>query len=272
MYSKKTINKLLVGSMAIAMLFIASCQNGNQSATQQVADSTAISQDVKELIYPLPTPFELTQTLKDIGAKYNASVLNPTAKADKYFKESAKAINLGVYAGDLAYAASFEQKQDINLYSKTIKDMIDALGVNIDYSKLMSDDLKSKINNKDTLAKIISNTYSETYKYLYEKSNPDYALMMVSGMWVELMYIATNISQDTYHFSGMVDIITKQEKSYTKLMSLLAERNSNPEIKELETKLLVLKPVYDKAQNGLTEQDYLTILTTIQSVRKSIVQ
>ena len=95
---------------------------------------------------------------------------------------------------------------------------------------------------------------------------------MISGMWVELMYIATNISQDTYHFSGIVDIISKQDKSYNKLMDLLAKKNGNPEIKELETKLLVLKPVYDKAQDGLTQENYDTILKTIQTVRKSIVQ
>ncbi len=34
---------------------------------------------------------------------------------------------------------------------------------------------------------------------------------MVTGMWVELMYIGTNISQDSYNYTGLVNIISKQK-------------------------------------------------------------
>ncbi len=274
MYTKKLSNSVLIVASVWAMLIGVSCQSGNQNTQQQVADSSAmsgVSQDVKDIVNPLPTPFELTQTLKDIGAQYNSKILNLPSNIEKYFKESSKAINLGVYVADLAYAASYDQKQDINIYSKTVKDLVDQLGIKIDYSLMMSDEFKSKVNNKDSLVKIISNTYIETYNFLEEKSNPDYSLMMISGMWIELMYIATNISEDTYNFSGMVNIISNQGKSYKKLMSLLAARNANADIKNLETKLIVLQPVFEKAEQGLTEQDYSIILKTIQNVRKSLV-
>lgn len=274
MYTKKLSNSVLIVAIVWAMLIGVSCQSGNQNSQQQTADSTAmsgVSQDVKDVVNPLPTPFELTQTLKDIGAQYNSKILNSPANIEKYFKESSKAINLGVYVADLAYAASYDQKQDINIYSKTVKDLVDQLGIKIDYSQMMSDEFKSKVNNKDSLIKIIANTYTETYNFLEEKSNPDYSLMMISGMWIELMYIATNISEDTYNFSGMVTIISNQAKSYKKLMGLLAARNTNADIKNLESKLIVLQPVYEKAEQGLTEKDYTLILKTIQNVRKSLV-
>jgi uncharacterized protein YwgA len=95
---------------------------------------------------------------------------------------------------------------------------------------------------------------------------------MVTGMWVEAMYIATNISEDTYHYSGLAQLIANQNESYSKLMELLQSKNTNKDIQDLETKLAVLKPVYDKVKTGLTEKDYLTILNTIKEVRKSIVE
>jgi hypothetical protein len=264
-------NTLFLLSIAVVS-FLASCKSGN-TANQDTSnvDTAQLSQEVKDVVYPLPTPFEATKMLDQIGAKYNASILNPTDKAEKYFKESSKAVNLGIYGADLAYAATYDQKQDVKLYSGALKKLSDDLGVNIDYSALISDENKDKFNNKDTLVNYVTNTFFDTYQYLGEKNNPDLAVMMVSGMWVELMYIATHISEDTYHYTGIVKLITDQKSSYTKLMELLNSKNTNAEIKDLETKLSVLKPVFDKIDAGLSEADYNAILKTIQEVRKSFV-
>jgi len=269
-----SINKL---AFIVAIIFIiTSCQSGtNPSGTAQTAkdslNKTEISKDVKDVIYPLPTPFEMTRMLKDIQASYVSGSLNPANKVEKYFTEKSKAVNLGVYGADLAYAATYDQKQDVKVYSKALKSLIDQLGINVDYSVMLSDQFKEKVNNKDTLTKIITNTFYDTYKYLNEKSNPDLAIMMVAGMWVEAMYIATNISEDTYHYSGLVQIIANQNESYAKLMKLLTSRNADKDIKDLESKLEVLKPSFDKVKSGLMEKDYLLILNTIKTVRKSIV-
>lgn len=274
MLIRKYTNK--TSALVLAMAFVmGSCQNSAKPGSEQVANDstklTEIAQDVKEVVYPLPTPFEMTQMLSDIGAKYNSASLNAPAKAEKYFTEKSKALNLGVYGADLAYAATYDQKQDVKLLSAAVKKLNDQLGINIDYSALLSDKVKEKANNKDSLASMITTTFFSTYKFLNEKGNPDHAIMMVTGMWVELMYIATNISEDTYHTTGLVNIITKQKDSYAKLMKLLAERNSNADIKAIEDQLQVLKPVFEKEAKGLQESDYKLILQTIKSVRKSVV-
>jgi hypothetical protein len=66
-------------------------------------------------------------------------------------------------------------------------------------------------------------------------------------------------------------MVADQKDSYTKLMKILNEYNTKPDIKELESKLLILKPAFESGKNGLSEKDYLLILQTIQSVRKSFV-
>ena len=252
------------------------CQNGNKPVNQTTAaaDSSSmknISQEVKAVVYPLPTPFQMTKMLNSMGATYSSTILNPVNKAGEYFTERIKAVNLGVYGADLAYVTSYDQKQDMQLYSKALKTLVDELGVNIDFSRLLTDDFKQKVNNKDSLVNIITQTYYETYKYLNQKSNPELAVMMVSGMWVELMYIATNISKETYHNSNIVKMVAGQKDSYFKLMNILSQYNQKADIKELENKLKDLKPVYEKVQSGLSETDYLLILKTIQSVRKSFI-
>ncbi len=275
MRTKKIIYALSFLVIMMAIVFT-SCKGTNKSADQDetVSDSlskTLLATEVGEVLYPLPTPFEMTKMLNDIGATYSTKNLNSPTRVEKYFKESQKAVNLGIYGADLAYVSTYQQEQDIQVYLNAIKTLADQLGITYDYSKLLSDEYKAKFNNKDSLASIVTNTIYDTYYYLDQKSNPDLAVTMVAGMWVELMHIGTNISQDSYNYTGLVNIISKQKASYEKVMELLAGRNANADIKSLETKLQVLKPVFDKVDAGLSESDYNLILQTIKSVRSTLV-
>jgi hypothetical protein len=277
MCKNKIINK--IGSFIIivtAVFILASCKCKSKSAEQDqpAADSLnkeLLASDIKAVLYPLPTPFEMTKMLNDIGATYTSKNMNSPAKVEKYYTEQSRAINLGIYGADLVYASTYQQQQDIQTYLNTIKTLSDQLGITYDYTKLLSDESKEKFNNKDSLTSIVTNTIYETYQFLDKKSNPDLAVTMVTGMWVELMYIATNISKDSYNFTGMVDIISKQKASFEKVMGLLTSRNTNMDIKGLETKLQVLKPLFDKVEAGLSESDYNLILQTIRTVRGSLV-
>jgi hypothetical protein len=259
-----------------AIFLLASCKSGNKQAEQDLlaADSlnkALLASDIKEVLYPLPAPFELTKMLNDIGVTYSSKNLNAADNTEKYITEQRKAVNLGIYGADLAFASTYQQQQDIQTYLNAIKTLADQLGITYDYSKLLSDDYKAKFENKDSLIEIVTNTIYDTYQYLDQKSNPDLAVNMVTGMWVELMYIATNISEDSYNYTGLVDIISKQKDSYEKVMSLLTARNTNADIKDLESKLQVLKPVFDKVTTGLSAADYNQLLKTIKAVRSGLV-
>lgn len=267
-------NQLLI----VILAFIAgmyACQNPSTPSGQQAGTDSlskdSIAQNVKEVVYPLPTPFELTQMLNDIGAAYVGKNLNPVNKVEKYITEKDKAVNLGVYGADLAYATTYNKEDDVKAYLKAVRTLIDALGVNIDYSPLFSDEVKMKANNKDTLVQIITNTFYATYSSLKEKNSPEMAIMMVSGMWVELMYIATHISKDTYNNSQIVNIIAKQKDSYEKLMNLIEKYPNHQALADLSGKLSVLKPVFAKVDQGLTVSDYNILLNTIEKVRKEFV-
>jgi len=260
----------------VALFILASCKGGNKSTERDLLMADSLNKelfilDISESVYPLPTPFEMTAMLNDIGATYNSKIVNPSSNVNKYFTEQGKAVNLGIYGADLSYASTFQQQQDIQTYLSVIKTLADQLGINADYSVLLSDEYKEKYNNKDSLTNIITKTIFDTYQYLDKRSNPDLSVFMVTGVWVELMYIATHVSEDSYNFTGIVDIIVNQRDSFKKVLNLLNSRNANIEIKNLEAKLLVLKPVYDKVASGLSPQDYELILLTIRSVRNSII-
>jgi hypothetical protein len=277
MYIKKPMSRISLRIVIVmAVIFLASCKGGNKSPDQDQLALDSINREllasnIKEALYPLPTPFEITKMLNDIGAVYLSKNLNYAGKVDKYITENSKAINIGVYAADLAYASTYQQQQDVQTYLASIKSLADQLGIDYDYEKLLSEESKTKFENKDSLTAIVSNTIFDTYQFLDQKSNPDLAVNMITGLWVELMYLATNISEGSYNYSGMVNIIAGQKSSFQKVMDLLASRSTNPDIKTLESKLVVLKPAYDKVDTGLSQADYDLILKTIKAVRNSLI-
>jgi len=239
MNSNSIFNKLSYELILVtAVLMLSSCKGGNKSAEQDQVLSDSLNKmlleaEIKEVLYPLPTPFEMTKMLNDIGAAYSVKNMNAVNKVEKYITEGSKAVNLGIYGADLAYASTYQQQQDVQVYLNAIKTLADQLGVTYDYTRLLSDEYKEKLNNKDSLTSIVTNTIYDTYQFLDEKSNPDLAVTMIAGSWVELMYLATNISENSYNFTGLVDIISKQKSSYEKVMELLTARNANAEIKSL---------------------------------------
>lgn len=256
-------------------IIVTGCQGSRNSGTGE-ADSAAINTEaiqteVQEIVNPLPTPFELTQTLNDIGARYVAEVLNPANNVDKYFSEKEKALNLGVFGADLAYATTYSKGQEMNLYLKSIKQLLDGIGVNIDYSALLDEKMKEKYNNKDTLATIISNTFSSTYKYLYEKNSQELAVYMTAGMWTELMYIATHISTDTYNNLEIVKIIYGQSTSLNKLIELMDTNAAKADVAEFAKPYKELKAIYDATQGSLNKEQLTSITKQIELLRKSMV-
>ena len=156
MHTNKTIRKISSLFFIITTLFVlSSCKGGKTAEQDQMAadslDKASLATDIKEVLYPLPTPFEMTKMLNDIGATYSTKNLNSVTKVDKYFTEQSKAVNLGIYGADLAYASTYQQQQDVQIYMNAIKTLADQLGITYDYSLLLSEEYKEKMNNKDSL-------------------------------------------------------------------------------------------------------------------------
>jgi hypothetical protein len=230
-----------------------------------------VKSDVQDIVYPLPAPFELSQQLDRAGASYVGNVLNPVSNADKYFTEKSKALALGVYGADLAYAGTYNNAKDINKYSGVLKSLVDDLGINVKYTDYFSDDSREKLNNKDTLVKVVSNVFYDTYTFLNKKSDPALAALVVSGTWVEGLYIATHITQDTYNNNEMVKLIYDQSKSLEKVISLLDKFENNEMVAGISGALKKLKAMYDETNGSLTKEQLDTITKTIETIRSSIV-
>lgn len=263
---------------ATSVLFIAfvfnSCKQSPKGGAENEAGTItkdSLLAEVKEVVYPLPGPFELYQKLEYIGASFLGKILNPVENIDKYYTEKNKALNLGTYAADLSYVSTYNKKQEIQLYSRNLKSLMNDLNVNINFSDFYSEDMKHKLENKDTLVKIVTNVYYDAYREMAEKGDPSLAALMLTGIWTEGLYIASHISDDTYNNTEIVKIILDQKTSLDIVLDMLNKTKGNEVTNSLIKALENVKTMYAEAGDSLTKDQLDKITKAIENIRSSII-
>lgn len=266
-----------VAVILITLILAVSCKNSIKDKVERETKffkpivKETIKKEVEEIIYPLPTSFEVTNMLNDIGITYIIDISNPVENADRYFTEKSKALNLGVYAADLSYASTYQKKQDVMLFLEASKKLTDDLGISDIYNEELVKEIEENIDNKEEWVDIITNSFYEVYEYLQKNDRSNLSLMIVAGSWIEALYLTTHVSASVYHNYNIVKIIHEQKSSLDKLINILQEYKDDKAISELLQDLGPIKKVYDLIDESLTQQQVEAIILAIESVRNKIV-
>ncbi len=246
--------------------------SGSQDKTN-VMSKQDVEQNVHEFVYPLPTAFEITEMLNRIDAAYILDICNPKENVDKYVTEAKRAINMGVYSADLCYASTYNQQSNVMDYTQTIRALIDAL----DMTRAVDPELASKMedneNNREGMTELISNSFYDSYDYLNRNGRGPVSLMIVAGSWIEGLYIATHISQETFENKEMIKILQSQKEPLVKLVELLGKVEGEPNLSEISNDLQPLYKIYTSVDdNSLSEEQMNNIRKEIEIVRAKVVK
>ncbi len=178
--------------------------------------------------YPIPTSVEVVEMLQRAGAAYVLGISNPVANVDRYFTENSKALNLGVYGADLSYAATYEMHQEIRRYLQVCKQLIDELNISTTFNQTLVERVERNLDNKDSLINIVSESVYDTYMFLTEQRRDDLALLVMTGSWIEGMYLTAQLSIGARDNTEITDIILEQDEPLEKLLELLDEHEDDP--------------------------------------------
>ena len=248
-------------------------EEGQQQKTEQEEISKSeIKEEVSEVVYPLPSTFEFTDSLNEIGASFIIALTNDVEHANEYVTEEKQALNLGVYSADLSYATTYNMKQYIMDYMDANKQLVDELGISGAYSPEFIQKVKENFNNKDQLVDMLTNSFYNTYKYMNQQGKEELSLLIVAGSWIEAMYITTHISENTFHNKKVVNLIREQESTLNKLLNLLKPRSSNKSIQNVIEDLEPIQKVYEnRGEQGFTEEQVITLQNLSGEIRKEII-
>lgn len=264
---------ILSASALTAMLVFNSC-GGNQQKTNDNAVITKenVAEEVRDFVYPLPTAFQITDMLNEIGAEYLITLCNDETAVDKYITESKRAINLGVYSADVCYASTYNQHSTVMIYMESIKKLIDDL----DMTQAVDPELPSKIenneNNKEELTSLITDSFYDAYDYLNKNDRGPVSLLIVAGSWTEGLFLATHISEYTFNNKEMVKIVMSQKEPLDKLIELLNKYKGVETIDEMLADLAPVHAVFSQIEEGgISEAQCEQIKNAVEAVRSKAV-
>jgi len=241
--------KTKLSFLLIVVLFLglSACKN-NTNNTINADDDIQVDQVDDKFVYPMPTPFEVTQMLQSSGTPYAVDIMNPVTNVDNYLQESAQALNLGVYGADLAYASTYNQANEIRNILSASQQLADELGLTNVLDQNIIERIELNIQNEDSLYKIVNNTFYNTFDKLNQDQNGAVSMLIITGAWIESLYLATQIAISSQDKTELMTRVAEQKYNLNTLLPLLEQYTDNNDVATMIPVVEQFKIVFDKVQ------------------------
>jgi len=259
----------------VSMAFFSACGNSSEKKAKSAKkiEKEEVKSEIERVVYPLPTPFEVTEMLNRIEASYIFSLTNPPENVDRYITEKEKALALGVYSADLSYSSTYNQKQRILEFMNVSKKLLEELDIASAVDPNIMEKLEEAGNDKNKMVDIITNSFYSTYNYLIKNDRAPVSFLIMSGSWIEALYIATHISEETFDNKEMVTIIMNQKDPLIKLMGFLQNYKSSDDIASVIDILTPLFETYgDLEKDSITKEQMMKIAKDVNEARNQILK
>ncbi|MGQ8336686.1 hypothetical protein ACUNWD_09055 [Sunxiuqinia sp. A32] len=263
----KIISLVIVSGLLISGF--SSCNSKSaKKESPQISEKT-IEKEVKEYIYPLPSTFEVTNMLNEIEASYIVGISNDPDKASTYFTEKSKAINLGIYTADLAYATTYNQKSDIQNYFKASETLVRELDLTGAFSEDLPDQIEANMDNKEKLVQIVSDMFQNAYAFLNKQGRTEVSYLVLTGTVYEALYLTTHISENTFQNPKLIETILFQKEPLLKLGEMLEEYKDSEMLKETYEDLAKVNAIYalEEGTTSMTKEQIEKLTETITQIR-----
>ena len=248
--------------LLVIPIVLASCKSGRDPGMGTdfeipdsviFAESLEISADVMEgIISNVSSIVEMSALIKDLGVPYSNRYLATTAHMDNYNTNFRRAFMLGVFGADLGYLNMYNRTTAVLDYITSIRRLADGLAVGqfFDFSTLRR--LASSQSNLDSLMYISVQSFNRMDTYLREERRAHLSTAMVAGVWVEGLYLLTQVAK-THPGEEIFERIGEQKIILNDLIIILRNyERVHPEFAQLTTELSSVKELFDEVSISYT--------------------
>ncbi len=192
------------------------------------------------VIENLGSPVEVSAMLHDLGVPYYGDLLAPADRAENLNTSFDQSLMLGAMSADLGYLNIYAKNTPIVDYISSIKLLSDELEVGqfFDFNTLKR--LSENKHDLDSLMFISVHSFNEMNSYLERTHRSAISSLVITGLWLEGMYLATQValkhSEETLYES-----IGEQKIIMEDLFSILKAHRNTPGFPELIEELESLK-------------------------------
>ncbi len=277
--------KILLSVSLIASLFYSCSDDNSSKEIQNIVDTTAQKNDTVDsftqfkydmVISNIPFPFEMLDKLYSAKIPFSQMSMNPSSNVSKYSQYNAKALGLGVYGADLSYAVTYEQFQQIGSYVKNTKKLAEELNIPMAFNQEMMDKYTKFKDNKDSLARVVYDSYTEVDKTLKNNERVGMASLVVVGSWIEGLFLTTKTFVNAPNHENkkeIYDIVWKQKLHLDNIIKLLEEFKNEKPFADILADLTDIKSLFSNLEKGseLNEKEIILLQQKVEKLRNKFV-
>src|SRR5690554_108668 len=235
---------------SILLIGFTSC-NSEEKEVKDVSDTLTEMESEKEepkneIVYSIPSPNEQYDLLRSLSEKVDPTIVNDLSQSSNYATADKKALNFGVYISDAAYLMRYEQGKSVFLnYVSTL----DKLGQDIDITKVYGEELIKQVEeagaDSEKLFEISSQNYISVFDQLIENEKGVELSLILSGAWIETMYILFNSAGEYNENYEIEEYIVDQRYVLENLKGFIESYSSDERIQPVLDYFSEINKVYE---------------------------
>jgi hypothetical protein len=200
---------------------------------------------MEDIIQNISSPVEMAALLKATGVPFSKKYLTSTDNLDNYNTNFKRSINLGIYGADLGYLNMYNKTGSVLENMSAIKRLAEELNVGqfFDFSSLKR--LATNNENLDSLMYISVASFNNMDDYLRQHNRSNLSSLIVFGVWIEGMYIATQVINEAPGNDEVIERIGEQKLILNDILLILKNYKSNKEFYNLIQDVEAIKKEFD---------------------------
>ena len=245
------VTKIFISLISLCIIALLSACNG-ESTEKIVYEEDTISTELetvkkaKSVFYRMYLPSEMYKVFEKAGAVYDPAILNPVENVNMYETSAKAALNLGIYGVDLSYNKMFGQNQKTLLYFAVIHKLSQQMGIPDNQFANALKKMEKNITNRDSLTKYATEIFRSTNRFLNENDREATSALVLTGGWVEAIYISASIADQNLNNTEIIERIAFQKYSLRSLISLLSNYPEDPNVTKYLLLMKALNRSFDK--------------------------
>ncbi|MFP4046396.1 MAG: hypothetical protein ACLFT4_01400 [Bacteroidales bacterium] len=236
------MNKKFILYLFLIAFVITACRKSNQNEYGDdfdVPDSVmnkglheVSDEAIKNITDNISSPIETAALIKKLNVPFSRDYLATTDHVDKYDTNLKQALALGFFGADLGYLNMYSKTSIAVDYLSSIRKLANKIRVGQFFNFQTLKRLATNNENIDSLIYISQRNFNQMDQYLRENNRTHLSTLMVSGVWLEGLYLSCKVygkSPDP----ELRESIGEQKIMISDLMILLENFESNPDFANL---------------------------------------
>ncbi len=200
---------------------------------------------MNDIVENISSPIETPSFVKELGVPFSSRYLVNIDNIEDLTSGFTMAFNLGMLSADLGYLNVYDKTGSALNYLSAIRKLADGLKVSefFEYSTIKR--LATNDNNIDSLMYLSVYNFNQMDNHLRESDRSNLSAIMIAGVWIEGMYLATQVALENPG-EKIAEYIGEQKLILNYILLILKNYEKDAQFKRLITDFESIKKTFQE--------------------------